>query len=99
MLKIPALFGAALLCLALTPSSAQTSDSLAGKIVNFPSRLLSRIQSKTASLNAQLTSQTERCLQKMQRQEARLQQKLSRVDSGAAQRLFAGSAQRYAALE
>ena len=100
MSRYPAFVGAALLCFALNTSSfAQTSDSVTGKILNFPSRLLSRIQSKTAALNARLTRQTESYLEKMQRREARLQQKLYGVDSGAAQRLFAGSAEKYAALE
>jgi len=80
------------------PTYAQTNDSLAGKVVNFPSRLLGRIQSKTSTLNARLTRQTENYLQKMLRKEQRMQQKLSRVDSSAAQRVFAGSAERYAAL-
>jgi len=100
MLKIPALSGAALLCLALTtPTYAQTSDSLAGKVVNFPSRLLSRLQSKINSLNAGLTRQTEHYLQKMERQEQRIREKLFTVDPAGAQRLFAGVPQQYTAFE
>ena len=98
MSKIPVLAGAALLCFALSTSYAQTDESPADKVVNFPSRLLNRIQAKTASLNARLTRQTESYLQKMQRQEERMRQKLSSVDSAAAQQLFAGSAEGYAAL-
>ena len=99
MSKIPALCGAALLCLALTRTQAQSADSVTGKVLSFPSRLLGRIQSKAAKLNSQLTDQTERYLQKMARREAALQKKLTRVDSAGAQRLFAGSAEQYAALQ
>jgi len=84
--------------LSLTISRAQSVDSLAGKAFSFPSRLFSRIQSGTARLNQQLTSQTENYLQKMAQREQRLQKRLSAVDPAAAQRLFAGSAQQYAAL-
>jgi hypothetical protein len=99
MSKIPALCGAAFLCLALTRVQAQSTDSITGKVLSFPSRLLGRIQSKAAKLNSQLTDQTERYLQKMARREAALQKKIARVDSAGAQRLFSGSAQQYAALQ
>jgi hypothetical protein len=98
MQKLPAFCGTAFLCLVLTVSHAQSVDSLAGKAVNFPSRLLGRLRSKAAGLNDRLTRQTEKSLQKMARREARLRQKLYGVDSTAAKNLFAGSAQQYAAL-
>lgn len=91
-------FGLALLCLALTDLHAQSVDSLEGKVINFPSRLLSRIQSRTAGLNSSLTRQTEKYLQKMARREARMRQRLYTIDSNAAKTLFANSAQKYAAL-
>jgi uncharacterized membrane-anchored protein YhcB (DUF1043 family) len=79
--------------------SAQTSpSSTTDKIINFPTKLFSRIQGKTASLDQQLTRQTEKYLQRMAGREARLQKKLYKVDSAAAKRLFANSAQQYAAL-
>jgi len=80
-------------------SRAQPVDSVAGKVMSFPSRLFSRIHSRTAHLNEQLTKQTEKSLQKMAQREQQIQQRLSKVDPTAAQRLFAGSAQRYSALE
>ena len=87
-----------LLCLTLTGVSAQSVDSLSGKVMGFPSRLLGRIHSRTAALNRQLTQQTEKMLREMTKQEARLQKKLKAVDPAAAGTLFAGVAQRYAAL-
>jgi hypothetical protein len=99
MSKISAFCGVAFLCLTLNIAHAQSVDSITGKALSFPSRLLGRIQSKAAKLNSQLTDQTERYLQKMARREAALQKKMARVDSAGAQRLFAGSAQQYATLE
>jgi hypothetical protein len=88
----------ALLWLAGITTHAQSVDSVTDKLTGFPSRLFGKIQAKTAGLNQQLSRQTERYLQKMQRREQRLNEKLTRIDSGAAQRLFAGSDQQYAAL-
>ncbi len=78
--------------------SGSGGSSVTDKIINFPTKLFGKIQSKTASLDQQLTRQTENYLQKMARREARLQKKLYKVDSAAAKRLFANSAQQYAAL-
>jgi len=99
MQKILPFGGAALLCLVLTTSRAQTVDSVTNKVFSFPSRLLARLQKKTTDLNSQLTQQTEAYLQKMARRESTMQKKLAGVDSNAAKSLFAGSAQRYAALQ
>jgi hypothetical protein len=69
------------------------------KVINFPSKLFGKIQGKTASLDQQLTNQTEKYLQKMARREARLKRKLYRIDSAAANNLFNSStAKQYAAL-
>lgn len=98
MRKIPALFGAALLCLALTAAHAQSVDSLTNKVLNFPARLFGHIQSRTASLDQQVTEQTVRMLRKMAQKEARMERKLAGVDSADAKRLFAHSQQEYTAL-
>jgi len=98
MFKIPALCGAALLCFALSKGDAQSVDSAASRVSQFPSRLLGRIQRKISNLNTQLSSQTQRYLRMMARQEGQMQQKLAGVDSAGAKQLFAGSAQQYAAL-
>src|SRR5260221_12146943 len=79
-------------------SYAQDQPDKAAGILNFPSRLFSKIQNKTTSLDDQLTRQTEKYLQRMARREARLQRKLAKVDSAAAKSLFAGTAEHYAAL-
>ena len=88
-----------LLCLtAVTGGYGQSVDSISGKVLSFPSRLLGRIRSRTADLNSRLTRQTERYLQQMEKQEARLQKKLAALDPAAAKALFAGTAGRYTAL-
>jgi hypothetical protein len=88
----------AVLALCLGAAHAQTVDSVAGKLASFPTRLFSKIQSQSASLNQQLTSQTQRYLAQMAQREQRMQQKLSATDSNAAKALFANSQQQYAAL-
>jgi hypothetical protein len=79
-------------------SYGQQVDSVASKLINFPTKLFSRVQSKAADLDKQLTKQTEKYIRQMAKREARLQKKIAKVDSAAAKRLFAGSAESYAAL-
>ena len=98
MRKIPALCGAACLCLAFSIAHAQTVDSTAGKLLNYPARFFSKLQTRLTGLNNDLSTQTGKYLAKMQRREARLRQKLMSGDSAGVRRLFAGSAQQYAAL-
>ncbi|HEY4061758.1 MAG TPA: hypothetical protein VGM30_07645 [Puia sp.] len=88
----------AVLFLASSVSYGQSVDSAAGKLVNFPSKLFGRIQSKTASLNQQLTRQTQQYLAKMARREEKLRKKLYTVDSPAAKTVFTQSSQQYSAL-
>jgi len=68
---------------------AQDQPDKTEAILNFPSRFFTRIQQKTVSLNDQLTHQTEKYLQRMQRREQRLYRKLYKIDSSAAKNLFA----------
>lgn len=77
---------------------AQDQPDKADAVINFPSRFFSRIQQKTAGLDEQLTRQTEKYLQRIQRKEQLLYKKLYKVDSSGAKALFAGSAAQYTAL-
>lgn len=79
-------------------SYGQSVDSLTNKVVNFPSKLFSRIRSKSADVDQQLSRQTEKYLEKMARREQRLKEKLSKADSAGASRLFANSGQQYAGM-
>src|SRR6202012_6201609 len=94
----PAFCLAALLCLAMTASYAQSVDSVSGKLLNFPSRFLGRIKSKAASLDQQMTRQTQKYLQQMARQEDKLRKKLFKQDSAAALRVFGNNPLDYNAL-
>jgi len=94
----------ALLFLAGTGAKAQTGpdgggiDSLAGKAIGFPAKLLGKLQARTNRLSSDLTQQSTRWLEKMQRREARLQKRLSTTDSAGAQKLFGNARQQYATL-
>jgi hypothetical protein len=88
-------------CCGYSQDQSVPSDGQQGtvdKLLNFPSKLFLNIQAKAASLDKDFTCQTEKYLQHMATREARLQRKLYKLDSSAAKRLFAGSAERYAAL-
>lgn len=99
MPKLSALCGAAFLCLVVSTTHAQNVDSVAGKVTNFPLKVLSRISSQTASLNQQLTRKTERYLQSMARKEARLRTQLYKADSTKAPALYPNDPQKqYAAF-
>jgi hypothetical protein len=92
----PALCLAAAFCLAVTISRAQataqsttqTTDSLTGKLAGFPSRVFGKIQSRSTSLNAQLSRQTERYLKRMARSEEKLRARLYKQDSVKAAALY-----------
>src|ERR1700748_1730901 len=94
----PAFCLAALLCLAMTASYAQSVDSVSGKLLNFPSRFFGRIKSKAASLDQQMTRQTQKYLQQMARQEDKRRKKLFKQDSAAALRVFGNNPLDYNAL-
>jgi hypothetical protein len=84
----PAICLAGALCFATTISLAQTVDSTIDKIINFPSKMLSRISGQSSSLSQQLTRQTEKYLQKMARKEAKLKAELYKTDSAKAAALY-----------
>src|SRR5580700_6788784 len=87
-----------LVCLT-TLTRAQDSTSVLSKVTNFPGKFFSKIDSKTADLNKQLTRQTARYLNKLARREAKLKKQLYKYDSASAKRLFAENPQvQYAAL-
>src|SRR5580704_13802006 len=90
---------AAALCLAVTVTNAQTVDSAVTKLANFPSKFFSRVNRETASLNRQLSRQTERYLQRMARKEEKVRAELYKTDSAKAVALYPQDPkQQYAAL-
>jgi len=93
-------FGLAVaLCLSAMISHAQTVDSVGNKLKSFPTKLFSRIQSQSVSMQQQLTRQTERYLKRMARQEEKIKARLNQNDSVKAARLFPNDpVQQYATL-
>ena len=87
-----------LLCIAAT-TFAQQSDSLIDKIAQFPNRLFSKMQHKADQLDDQLIKQTEKYLERLAKKERKIQKKLYAKDSVAAKNIFAGSQEKYLALE
>lgn len=89
-----------ILCLTLLSvcSYGQSSGEEGDKLLALPGKWLGKVREKTASMDQQLTQQTEKYLQRMQRREQRMYRKLYKADSVAAKEMFAGSAERYTAL-
>jgi hypothetical protein len=77
---------------------AQDQPDKADAALKLPSRFFNRVQNETASLDQQLSRQTERYLQRLQRRERRLYDRIYKEDSLGAEALFAGSSERYTAL-
>jgi hypothetical protein len=76
---------------------AQENNSAIDKIANFPSKFIDRINKKASSLESDLEHQTEKYLHRLQKKEAKLKRKLSRIDSAGAARIFSADAE-YAQL-
>jgi hypothetical protein len=87
-----------LFLLCFSPKSNGQDNTVADKVLSFPNRLLAKIQKKSKDVEAGLTKQTEKYLQRLARQEAKIQQKLYGLDSNAAKRVFDKSQAQYVAL-
>jgi hypothetical protein len=70
-------------------AQAQVTDSSLDRMANFPNRLFSKIQSKSAELRKSLDRKTAKFLTRLSKKEAKLKKKLYRQDSAAAARIFA----------
>jgi len=86
------------LLLAPVPAYCQSEDGTSAGMIHLPGRLLHRVQDKIASLDRQLTRQTEKDLDRMARRERRMYAKLYKQDSAAAKALFGGSVGHYTVL-
>ena len=82
-----------------TCACAQDSPSPTDKVINFPSSFFTKVNNKTAALENRLTKQTEKYLQRLAKREKKLKRKLSKIDSAAAQQLFANTEKQYAQLK
>src|SRR4051812_33928667 len=76
----------------------QDSTSLYNKILHFPDKLFKKVDDKTADINERLVRQTDKYLDRLSRQEAKLKKKLAKKDSLAAVKIFGDVKGQYAAL-
>ncbi len=86
-----------LLILSFPCLAQEQPDKVRGDI-DLPSKFLNSLHGRTASLNDQLTRQTEKYLAKMAKREERLRKKLLKKDPAAAKALFPDSTNQYTAL-
>jgi hypothetical protein len=80
--------GAALLFPAIAWAQAQQIDST-NKPLTVSPQLLNQVSDKTGSLNQQLSKETDKAIQRLQRREDRLRKKLFGLDSSKASSLYA----------
>ncbi|UYQ91075.1 hypothetical protein MKQ68_13330 [Chitinophaga horti] len=73
----------------VTPIAAQ--DSTIAALKSVPAKYLSEVSSKSKKFEQKLTKRTEKVLSRFRRQEAKMQQKLSKIDSVAANNIFTRS--------
>ena len=92
-----------IVCLTLlivSPAVKSQEETTAGnKLTRFPSQFLSKLQQKTTSLEAKLLAKSQKSLQQLARQEARLKKKLAKKDSLQAEALFGNIEEKYAQLQ
>ena len=85
-------------CCMCQRAQSQDTSSLYRKLYNLPDKLFGSIHSKSQRLQEKILHQTERYLTKLERQERKLQEKLAKKDSLAAEQVFGNIAERYAGL-
>lgn len=97
-MRLPSLISFAILYLSAQISFAQGDESAIGKITNFPTRLIEKIQKRSAHLEDQLLQKTEKYLEKLAKKERRIYRRLQKIDSAKAAVLIAESKSKYDAL-
>ncbi len=78
---------------------AQTDSLLQKEGIQIPEKYLDKVSSKTNSLEQKLDKKTQKALTQLKKQEAKIQLKLSKLDSTAAKNVFASSEYKYKELE
>jgi hypothetical protein len=89
----------ALLSLAADAQSGTADKLPSGAVVNLPDQALGKLSRSYSTLSVQLQQQSLQVLDRVQKQEGKMQQKLQSHDSLASQNLFTGITQRYAQLQ
>lgn len=77
---------------------SQDSSSLYNKVYNLPDKFFGAVNSKSDKFKQKLLRSTEKHLKKLSKQELKLQRRLARKDSAAAQQIFGDVNKRYDSL-
>ncbi|MFT3822664.1 MAG: hypothetical protein QM731_02045 [Chitinophagaceae bacterium] len=88
-----------LLILCCAQTYAQDSVSTLDRIADFPTRFLDRINKKASRLEEDVVNNTEKYLQRLAKQEKKLQKQLAKKDSAAAANLFGDVDAKYQQLQ
>jgi hypothetical protein len=80
-------------------SSAQDKSAIPAVDGSVTSKYIDAVSAKSEKLTGQIDKQTAKYLDKLEKQEAKLRKKLSKIDSVAANNIFANSAKKYEALK
>ncbi len=89
-----------LLCLiAMSGSFAQDiPDSTSKSVQQITQKYISTVDNKAEKISADIDKQTEKYLDKLEKQELKIKKKLSKIDSLAANNIFANTASEYEAI-
>lgn len=93
---LPAVTVLLLLCL---PGFSQDTTFFFHKALHFPDKIFKKIDDKASGIDARLTEQTEKYLDRLAKEEKKLKKKLAKKDTAAAARLFGDTEQQYARLK
>jgi|GEM_PF-6899961 len=74
-------------------------DSVSTKVAELPSKLLNRLQGRSADMEKRLADQTTKYLQRLQKRENKLKAELYKKDSVRAKQIFGDVDARYAQLQ
>lgn len=87
-------------CLVCCYKTGVSQDSTSwSKAINFPDRLLDRLDGKARNLTLALSKQTEKYLVRLASQERKLKRRLWKKDSSAAKQIFGDVDARYTAMQ
>ncbi|MFT3822914.1 MAG: hypothetical protein QM731_03300 [Chitinophagaceae bacterium] len=98
-MKLYLLLSVLLLVLYCVRTSAQKSTPVQDRIAGFPTSFLDRINKKASRLEDDIVNNTEKYLQRLAKQEKKLQKQLAKKDSAAAASLFGDVDDRYQQLQ
>src|SRR5436190_479774 len=88
-----------LLCFLTTVSFQSTYGQVSDSLIKIPAKYLDKVSAKSSAIEEQLDKKSQKALEKLQKQEAKMKQKFSKIDSLAAKEIFAKSDEKYKDLQ